>query len=105
MSPEAKSEGHIEGAAHGNPLPIEGVRKSVVRFTDWLDRYGEVSYDFQSIYSSDLGRAAKALYYSKPLLGTIAVSPMVLCEAFVPVGSSRVDLQACKLEYSIVSPK
>ena len=22
-----------------------------------------------------------------------------------PVGSSRVDLQACKLEYSIVSPK
>ena len=25
--------------------------------------------------------------------------------ANVPVGSSRVDLQACKLEYSIVSPK
>ena len=24
---------------------------------------------------------------------------------FMPVGSSRVDLQACKLEYSIVSPK
>ena len=24
---------------------------------------------------------------------------------FLPVGSSRVDLQACKLEYSIVSPK
>ena len=24
---------------------------------------------------------------------------------FVQVGSSRVDLQACKLEYSIVSPK
>ena len=23
----------------------------------------------------------------------------------IPVGSSRVDLQACKLEYSIVSPK
>ena len=25
--------------------------------------------------------------------------------AYQPVGSSRVDLQACKLEYSIVSPK
>ena len=25
--------------------------------------------------------------------------------ASIPVGSSRVDLQACKLEYSIVSPK
>ena len=27
------------------------------------------------------------------------------CYAFDEVGSSRVDLQACKLEYSIVSPK
>ena len=26
-------------------------------------------------------------------------------KAAKPVGSSRVDLQACKLEYSIVSPK
>ena len=25
--------------------------------------------------------------------------------SYNPVGSSRVDLQACKLEYSIVSPK
>lgn len=31
----------------------------------------------------------------------------VLAESYdiTPVGSSRVDLQACKLEYSIVSPK
>ena len=29
----------------------------------------------------------------------------MLIEPPVPVGSSRVDLQACKLEYSIVSPK
>ena len=26
-------------------------------------------------------------------------------DQWIPVGSSRVDLQACKLEYSIVSPK
>jgi hypothetical protein len=84
MSPEAKSEGRLEGAVYGNPLPLEGVRKTILRFTEWLDQYGEVSYDFQSIYSSDLGRAAKALYYRKPLLGTMAVSPMVFCEAFVP---------------------
>jgi hypothetical protein len=43
-----------------------------------------VSWDFQSYYSSDLARAAKALYYKSPLLGTIAVSPMVFSEAFVP---------------------
>ena len=29
----------------------------------------------------------------------------VRLEEFLYVGSSRVDLQACKLEYSIVSPK
>ena len=28
-----------------------------------------------------------------------------ILEAATEVGSSRVDLQACKLEYSIVSPK
>ena len=28
-----------------------------------------------------------------------------LAKGFKEVGSSRVDLQACKLEYSIVSPK
>ena len=27
------------------------------------------------------------------------------CSRYLSVGSSRVDLQACKLEYSIVSPK
>ncbi|HUN60355.1 MAG TPA: hypothetical protein VMU53_00105 [Candidatus Sulfotelmatobacter sp.] len=65
-------------------LPADRVLAAVLRFTQWLDRYGENSYDFQSFFSSDLARAAKALYYTKPLLGTIAVSPMVFCEAFVP---------------------
>ena len=36
----------------------------------------------------------------------LSVCWIVWSLAFVkPVGSSRVDLQACKLEYSIVSPK
>jgi hypothetical protein len=60
------------------------VQKSVLRYIKWLEGYGEVSYDFQSYYSSDLERAAKRLYYKSPLLGTIAVSPMVFSEAFVP---------------------
>src|SRR6266403_1333576 len=53
-------------------------------FVGWLDRYGEISYDHQSFFASDLGRSAKALYYRKPLLGTMAVSPMIFCEAFLP---------------------
>ena len=37
----------------------------------------------------------------------VADNPMAraLITRGAPVGSSRVDLQACKLEYSIVSPK
>ncbi len=63
---------------------LEKVRASVVRFVEWLDRFGETSYDHQSFFASDLGRGAKALYYKKPLLGKLAVSPMIFSEAFVP---------------------
>jgi len=84
MSSEARTMIHSEVAAETNPLPLEKVQTTILRFTEWLDKYGEVSYDFQSFFSSDLGRAAKSLYYKKPLLGTLAVSPMVFCEAFVP---------------------
>ena len=65
-------------------FPKEKVLKTVLQFIDWLDHYGEVSYDFQSFYAGRFGRSAKALYYRNTLLGTLAVSPMVFCEAFVP---------------------
>ena len=38
---------------------------------------------------------------TETLRGRVAAPP----GGDLPVGSSRVDLQACKLEYSIVSPK
>jgi hypothetical protein len=66
-------------------LPVEQIRNSVLKFADWLDRYGETSYDFQSFYASDLTRRAKALYYKRPLFGTMAVAPIIFCEAFFPV--------------------
>ena len=84
MSPQVKSVAPFEEAVHIDPLPTEDVLKTVLRFIEWLETYGEVSYDFQSFFSSDLARAAKALYYKKPFLGTLAVSPMVFSEAFVP---------------------
>ena len=65
-------------------LPHERVLKAVLRFSDWLDRYGENSYDFMTYYASRYGQRAKALYYKRPLLGTLAVSPMVFSEAFIP---------------------
>jgi len=67
-----------------DPSIVNGVGSAVSRFIGWLDHYGETSYDHQSYFASDLGRSAKALYYRKPLLGTLAVSPMIFSEAFVP---------------------
>lgn len=46
--------------------------------------FGEVSWDHQSYYAGPLGGRAKALYYAQPVLGKLAVLPMVLSEAFLP---------------------
>ena len=65
-------------------LPLKQTWTAVSRFIEWLSKYGEESWDFQTYYSGPLGRKAKRLYYSHPKLGTLAVLPMVLSEAFVP---------------------
>ena len=61
--------------------------RSILRFIRWLDSYGETSNDYQDFFASPIGGKAKALYYRRPALGTLAVAPMVLCEALFP--SSR----------------
>ena len=63
---------------------VQQVQVAISRSIAWLDWYGETSFDYQSFFASVLGRGAKTLYYRKPLLGMMAVSPMILCEAFVP---------------------
>src|SRR5262245_32374051 len=65
-------------------LPLARVRTAVDRFVEWLDLYGETSYDKESFFAGPVGRRTKALYYRKPLLGTVAVAPMVFSEALVP---------------------
>ena len=53
-------------------------------FIDWLDGYGEKSWDFQSFFAGPVGGRAKALYYRHRLVGTAAVAPMIFCEALLP---------------------
>lgn len=65
-------------------LPLSKIQAAVRRFISWLDHYGETSYDFQTFYASDVCRNIKQLYYRQPLLGTVAVAPIIFCEAFVP---------------------
>ncbi|MDH5670279.1 MAG: hypothetical protein OEY86_19950, partial [Nitrospira sp.] len=63
---------------------IKSLLKVVSRFVLWLNQYGEESYDFQTFYASPVGLNAKMLYYKQPWLGTLAVAPIIFCEAFVP---------------------
>ena len=65
-------------------LPLSDVRMAIDRFTAWLDGYGETSHDQQDFFAGKLGGHAKALYYRRPVLGTLAVAPLVACEAFLP---------------------
>src|SRR5437867_3383000 len=65
-------------------VPLADIRAAIDRFVAWLDAYGETSHDYQSFFASSVSRRAKALYYRKPVLGTVAVAPMIFSEAFVP---------------------
>jgi len=65
-------------------LPLEKTQAAILKFIDWLEHYGETSYDFQTFYASSLGQRAKALYYKKRRLGLLAVAPMVFSEALFP---------------------
>jgi hypothetical protein len=54
------------------------------KFSGWLDRYGELSWDHQSYFGGPVGSRAKGLYYRNKMLGTAAVAPMIFSEAFLP---------------------
>ena len=62
----------------------EKIKEIVENFIKWLDKYGPSSFDHQSYFAGPIGGRAKSLYYKKPLIGTLAVSPMIFSEAFLP---------------------
>ncbi len=65
---------------------IENTNAAVYQLVDWLAEYGETSYDHQTFFASPRTGKLKSLYYSNPIIGIIAVSPMVFFEAFFPAG-------------------
>lgn len=60
------------------------VTTALKKFVHWLDGYGETSWDHQSYFAGSVGRRAKAMYYTHPKLGLLAVAPMIFSEAFLP---------------------
>ena len=67
-----------------NNALLSEIRAALNRFIPWLDSYGETSQDHQDFFAGRFGRAAKGLYYRNKAAGTLAVLPMVACEAFAP---------------------
>jgi hypothetical protein len=67
-----------------NSSHIDKVQTVLEDFTSWLGHFGEVSRDHQSFFAGPVGRTAKSLYYHNKALGTVAVAPMIFCEAFFP---------------------
>jgi hypothetical protein len=68
----------------GQTAQVARVRPVLERFSHWLDRFGEKSFDHQSFYAGPVGGRAKRIYYQRPLAGMVAVAPIILCEAFLP---------------------
>jgi hypothetical protein len=56
----------------------------LARFVNWLEKYGEESWDHQSFFAGTIGGGAKSLYYRHGMLGLAAVAPIIFCEAFLP---------------------
>jgi hypothetical protein len=75
-----------ESRTSGDTQLGDTVSRVLANFTDWLESYGETSWDYQSFFAGPIGGGAKALYYSHGLVGTAAVAPMIFCEAFLPSG-------------------
>ena len=62
----------------------DSVSRVLTNFTEWLDDYGESSWDHQSFFAGPVGGRAKSLYYRNRVVGTAAVAPLILFEAFFP---------------------
>jgi hypothetical protein len=60
------------------------IRKVLEHFMDWLDGYGETSWDHQSFFAGPIGSRAKSFYYHHRSIGKAVVAPMIFCEAFLP---------------------
>jgi hypothetical protein len=67
-----------------SPAAAAPLTQVLGRFTGWLDRYGETSFDHQSYFAGPIGGSAKALFYRRPKLGLLAVAPMIASEALFP---------------------
>ena len=92
------------GCAGWNRLRVPAVRRGV-NATSLATLKGSIhlrSTVFRESTEVKMQRLMKPIVQSVLCVALVAAPALAIAQA---VGSSRVDLQACKLEYSIVSPK
>jgi hypothetical protein len=65
---------------------VDRITNILTDFTEWLNVFGETSWDYQSFFAGPIGGRAKTLYYRNRVLGTAAVAPMIFFEACFPSG-------------------
>ena len=115
MASETKSGTVLDRIIDARRVAIAHRKKSVpetaLRFGV---KHGQPVRDFSAALTRDSLNVIAELKKASPSRGLIRADfdPVALAKGFeaagaaaLSVGSSRVDLQACKLEYSIVSPK
>lgn len=60
------------------------VESILIQYANWLEKFGETSYDHQSFFAGPIGGKAKGMYYKHGAIGIAAVAPMIFFEAFLP---------------------
>ena len=104
---KTRSYGGVYHVLHGTLSPIGGVGPEQLRIGNLLTRLADLDEVILATSPTTEGEAT-AGYLAQEIRKTNAGVKVTRIATGVPagsVGSSRVDLQACKLEYSIVSPK
>ncbi len=66
------------------PLTRDELLASVEKFIDWLDRYGELSYDLNDFNSSSTGNFIRKVYYRNKILGAPLAFLALAQETFFP---------------------
>lgn len=66
-----------------NPI-TKKVEKSVLRFQNWFENYGELSYDQFDFWGSKIGVKGKSIFLKNKFLGAPIVIPLQILESFSP---------------------
>ncbi len=60
------------------------LKESILKFSNWLDKYGELSYDLNDFNSSKAGNFVRKVYYKNKLLGAPFAVLTLVQDTFFP---------------------